>query len=159
MSDLVNFDMVLESYAAYLVAIHGITDEALALLKSLNEQLRHVDESYQYNVNYERELSGARDIHLQFHLMIARLSNNKILYEAIVTSRMKMRQYSSLTFKYRESSPSNEYRNTIAATHDELIKAITARDPESARAWMYTEIARAKETYLDCYENPFTVTR
>lgn len=154
MNDLLEYDALLESNAAKIVAHRGISAEELHILKDLNNALRNINKDFdREGIFIEQNLIGHRDTHLQFHLMIARLTDNKNLYEAITTTRMKMRQYSSLN-PFPNESPSYTYKHIIAVTHDSLIEAIENRLPEAAYAWMLTDILRAKSRYLNSYITP-----
>mgnify|MGYP001622862936 FL=1 len=159
MNSLLDFDVLLESHAAFLAAQTGISREHMDTLREINQRLRTADNSLRYDSRYEKDLVGVRDLHLQFHLMIARLSRNKYLYQAIVDVRSKLRQYSSLDAFPQDQTPAEYYRNIIAPCHDELLNAIENGDALSARAWMYTDAVRARSKYFHSYKNPYVVRR
>ena len=159
MSSLLDFDVLLESHAAFLAAQNGVSSEHMDTLREINERLRCVDSSLRYDSQYERDLMGVRDLHLQFHLMIARLSRNRYLYQSIVEVRSRLRQYSSLDTFPKDQTPAEYYRTMIVPCHEELLNAIEQGEAESARAWMYTDAVRAKSRYFHSYKNPYVVRR
>lgn len=153
MSDLIDTDALLESYAAALVAKKGISQEELSTLEELNDGLKNLNEC----AHFESDLLGVRDLHLQFHMMIARISDNKYIYKMIAKTRTSMRIFSSHKPFPKDSSPQNTYRNVIASSHDHIIQAIIRREPEIARAWMYTDVISAKDIYENSYVNPLLI--
>lgn len=159
MNSIIELDVLLESHAAYLAAKNGVSAEDLDILKELNDTLRNVDESFRYDSSFEKDLIGVRDTHFQFHLMIARISRNKYLYQTVTMLRSKLRQFSSLESFSNDLSPSSYYRTVIAPCHDNIISAIENREPESAQAWMYTDVIRSKSKYSNCYKNPYLSER
>ena len=159
MNSMIDLDVLLESHAAYLAARNGVSPENLEILKDLNRILRNVDESFRYDSAFEKDLIGVRDTHLQFHLMIARMSRNKYLYQTVAELRTKLRQYSSLESFPGDQTPSSYYRTIIVPCHEEIISAIENREPENARAWMYTDVIRSKSKYFNSYKNPYLIGR
>lgn len=159
MNSLLDFDALLESHAAFLAAQNGVSEEYMDTLREINENLRNLDPSIRYDSRYEKDLVGARDLHLQFHLLIARLSRNKYLYQSITDVRSKLRQYSSLDAFPADQTPAEYYRRTVVPCHEELLHAIEQRDPQTAQAWMYTDAIRSRSRYFNSYKNPYVVQR
>ena len=79
------------------------------------------DSSNQLNVY------GVRDLHMQFHLLIAKFSGNQFLYKEIVELRNIMRILrSDLVYS---SDRRGNYADFIAPLHQRIIGAIQRRSP------------------------------
>ena len=137
---LLFMDELLESTAARLAAT-AMSEEDLETLVELNDSMREF--SYGEQSIPDIRASGIRDLHMQFHLMIARASGNHFLYKYIVEVRHLMRMHQANQFVHQDT-----YSNEIAPCHDRLIEAIQARDPEGAELWMRVDIRSARNVYI-----------
>lgn len=143
--DLLFLDEMLEGKAAYLAARRGISEEDLSTLLELNDAIASyliADKSPTYMHMY-----GARDLHLQFHLMIAKLSGNRFMYKKIVELRNIMRMHKS-DLPYQEGYK-DKYSTTFAPLHHRIIEAIRCGNAEDAELFMRCDITSAKEAYWD----------
>ena len=137
---LLYMDEVLESTAAYLAATNG-SQEDIDTLFEINDTIRHF---HYESVKNNTELKGVRDLHLQFHLMIAKMSGNRFLYKEVVELRSLMRMHSN-----DEHARPSIYVDTITPCHDKLLEALNARDPEGAKLWMRVDLSLLKSIYSD----------
>ena len=144
-TDLIYLDSLLEGKAAYLAAERGVSQEDLSTLIEINDAIatyRDLPPSpTQLNV------CGVRDLHMQFHLLIAKFSGNRFLYKEIVELRNIMRILRSELVYSKERR--NDYADFIAPTHRQLIQAIQARCPEDAEIIVRYEISHGREIYAD----------
>lgn len=137
---LLYMDELLESTAAYLAAING-SQEDIDTLFEINEKIRAFHcESVKKNV----VLKGIRDLHLQFHLMIAKMSGNRFLYKEVVELRSLLRLHSNDGFVRPRT-----FADTIAPCHDKVLEALNARDPEGAKLWMMVDLSLRRDIYRD----------
>lgn len=129
--------LLLESEAAALAA-HNITDEAIAKLAELVEQMRVSD----------ADVAGKAD--QQFHQTIAEASNNAALVHTVVT-----------LWRMREEIPDVKATYAAVCTHDPLTRyqehraifdALKAHDSAGARAAMREHFQRLLETMLEATE-------
>lgn len=141
LDDLLFLCETLECKAAYLAAINA-TEEDISLLKDLNNQICTYHHKEHKEINYD--MYGVRDLHMQFHLLIAKCSKNDFLYKYIIQVRSLMRIYKS-----NKSVPENAYPKDIYPLHSNLIHAIENRDSELAEMCMKVEIRFAKERYMN----------
>lgn len=141
LSDLLFLCELLEGKSAFLAA-QNATEEDILLLKDLNNQLNTYNRKEKEDLNYD--IYGARDLHMQFHLLIAKCSCNELLYKFIVQIRNLMRLHKS-----HKLLPENAYPKDIYPLHDKIIKAIEDRDGDLAEMWMKIEIHSAREKYKD----------
>ena len=134
-----------EGKAAYLAASQGISEDDLSTLTEINDAIATYtdlpDSSNQLNVY------GVRDLHMQFHLLIAKFSGNQFLYKEIVELRNIMRILrSDLVYS---SDRRGNYADFIAPLHQCIIGAIQRRSPEEAELYMRYEINHSKEIYAN----------
>ena len=140
MASLLYMDELLENTAAYLAAING-SQEDIDTLFEINDKIRAFHcESVKKNVG----LKGIRDLHLQFHLMIAKMSGNRFLYKEVVELRSLLRLHSN-----DGSARPSDYADTVAPCHDKILEAMNARDPEGAKLWMEVDLTLRRDIYKD----------
>ncbi len=130
--DAVYLDELLECQAAYLAAQKGVSANDLELLHELNEAMYEMDWA---SIRKNRLRAYAyRDLSMQFHLLIAKTSGSRYLYEKITQLRRMKRMYRSS----EESEPhtvhfATEYRLQI---NQKLMAALAARDARTAEMLM-----------------------
>lgn len=155
---LLDYDLILETNGARLAACSTVSPEDIALLCDLNNRLRNINEHASYDSEYEKDLMAVRDAHLQFHLMVARLSKNHYIYEEVSRIRTKMRQFTAKNDPFPgQQSAYTTYRYVSAPIHDEIVNAIRNHDGETAYSCMYTDIFRSRSAYFDSYVNPMVI--
>ena len=142
-ANLLFMDEMLESTAAYLAAANS-SQEDLDTLIEINNRIRY---PYQ-GIKNEEGMKGIRDLHLQFHLMIARMSGNSFLYKDIVEIRGLMRMLSNDGY-----GRLSDYTNIVTPCHDKLLEAMGKGDQENARLWMKVDITLLKKIYMTCKIN------
>lgn len=148
--DLLYLDALLEGKAAYLAALHGISEEDLSTLTEINETIA----TYRSLPSSPTQLNfcGVRDLHMQFHLLIAKYSDNSFLYKQIVELRNIMRTLKS-ELVHTEKHRGN-YADFIAPIHRQLIEAIRLRCPEEAEVCIHYEIHHSREIYAESSIDP-----
>lgn len=139
-ANLLFMDELLESTAARLAAT-VMTEEDLETLMELNDSMREF--SYDEKDIPDIRANGIRDLHMQFHLMIARASGNHFLYKYVVEVRHLMRMHQANQYVHQTT-----YSDEIAPCHDHIIRAIRERDPEEAELWMRVDIRSARNVYI-----------
>lgn len=142
MMDILTLDMLLEGQAAYQTALNGISDDDMDTLYTINHMIagyRTLNESVNAS-NY-----GVRDLHMQFHLLIAKYADNRFLYKEIVSIRNIMRSLQSAAV-YEERNIHN-YSDFVAPTHQKILRAIQDKDPDEARMMMQYEISQSRDIY------------
>lgn len=142
MMDLLTLDMLLEGQAAYQTALNGISDDDMDALLTLNHMIAsytNLDETVDAS-NY-----GVRDLHMQFHLLIAKYADNRFLYKEIVSVRNIMRSLQSSAVY--EDSKRHNYSDFVAPTHMKILQAIQDRDPQTAQLLMRYEISQSRDVY------------
>ena len=134
-------DELLEGTAARLAA-SVMSEEDLETLVEINDSMREF--SYEEQNVPDIRANGIRDLHMQFHLMVARASGNHLLYKFIVEVRHLMRMHQANQYVHQDT-----YSNDIAPNHDRLIAALRARDAEGAELWMRVDIRDARQAYIN----------
>lgn len=138
-ASLLYLDEILESTAAALAAATA-TEEDIDTLAEINDTLREFSpEKWCDNL----DAAAIRDLHLQFHTLIAKMSGNRYLYKAIVELRSIMRMH-----RNDDICRLSAYPEEIAPCHDHLLRAFYNHDVEGARMWMQVDIHSAREVYL-----------
>ncbi len=152
----IEYHAMLEAKGAFYCAMKGLAPSKIQILRELNQQISEVDKSLSYNSRHEKDLMSVRDAHLQFHMMIAKLSGNEQLYKEVSSFRLRMRQFSTKKGMPTDVAPWIMYKYVFAAAHEEVIRAIEERNPYAAEAWMYTDVIRTKDKFDDAYLNPYS---
>lgn len=114
----------LEALAARLAAIN-LTPLQAAQIESLHEKLAAEAGKTEPDV---RSLAA---MNFEFHRAIAQATRNKFLFEALAKIYDAMGRFAQSAFQHRERTPS------LVAEHQQLVAALSARDPVRAE-----EIAR-----------------
>lgn len=141
--DLIELDALLEGRAAYLAARNGVSGDDLDTLTEINDTIANYKDLTQNSQDLKDY--GVRDLHMQFHLMIAKCSTNTFLYKEIISTRNIMRSlHSNLGHTKKHQG---DFANIIAPAHEHIIDAIRNRKPEDAELYMRYEVTRAKFMY------------
>ncbi len=134
LNDIYEFRCAVECAAAELAAAKGVDAESLRKLAELSLVTCSPD---------DRE-SCVRFIEADtaFHMLIARLSRNQMLLQAVGEARSQMERimFAAIDINYYGEAPGREHR--------EILKAVEERDPEGARQHMYDHIIQSKDKVL-----------
>jgi GntR family transcriptional regulator, rspAB operon transcriptional repressor len=133
-NDVYEFRCAVECCAAELAAMKAPDPELIRKLSELSQLSCSPD---------DRE-SCVRFIEADtlFHITIARLSRNQMLFQAVSEARSQMERimFAAIDINYYGEVPSREHR--------EILKAIQDRDPEQARKRIYEHIMQSKDKIL-----------
>ena len=134
LNDIYEFRCAVECAAAELAARKGADPETLRKLNELS----------QVTCSPEDRESCVRFIESDtaFHMIIARLSRNQMLIQAISEARSQMERimFAAIDINYYGEAPGHEHRA--------ILKAIEERDGEAARREMYDHIIQSKDKVL-----------
>jgi DNA-binding FadR family transcriptional regulator len=111
--------VLLEPELAAMAAV-SITDAALARLGQALDRM----------TDLEVDPDGYLEADLEFHMEICRAGNNRILERIMYSARWL------LTASRRVTNAATEDLHVATAAHTQIHEALTARDPEAARAAM-----------------------
>ena len=139
--DLLALDELLEGEAVRLAALTGVPEDILDTLEELNDAMS----SYHLGGGSPLAENGVRDLHMQFHLLIAKSSGNEHLYRAIVSTRNLMRALHSKAASNERNR--DNYEKVLAPLHRKIIDAIRSRNPDTAQLCMRYELLLSKEIY------------
>jgi len=134
LNDIYEFRCAVECEAAHLAASKGASPEILHKLSQLAAVTCRAD----------NRASCVRFIEADtaFHSLVARLSRNQMLIQAVHEARSQMERimFAAIDIDYYGEAPGREHR--------EILKAIRDRDPEKARQRMFEHIAQSKDKVL-----------
>lgn len=134
--ELLRARQVLESAIAAAAAL-TVTDEQIAALREALEQ-------------EERDIAerrGSYEGDARFHHILAEGTQNAALVAA-VEQLWAMRQNSELWNRLHTRIFDDSYRRGWSADHYEILSAIEARDPDSARAAMWRHLGNVSRTLM-----------
>lgn len=148
-SDLLVLVELLEGKAACFAAQRA-KPEDIVLLRDLNRQR----EAFLHERPYEDD-DCVRDIHLQMHLMVAKMSGNSFLYREIAELRSLMRMFRagdgiSKGFVSSAKGPMHE----LTFTHEKIIDALEAKDSTEAELWTRIDIRQTAGLYVSRVSTP-----
>jgi DNA-binding GntR family transcriptional regulator len=133
-NDVYEFRCAVECLTADRAARNGVDTESL---KQLSEfaQVSYTDGDPE---SYGRFIVADTS----FHVNIARLSRNQMLYRAVLDARTQMERimYAAMNVQY--------YGDLAWREHQQILKAIQDRNPEQARRLMYDHIIQSKAEIL-----------
>lgn len=134
LNDIYEFRCAVECAAAELAAMKGADAESLRKLGELAQVTCSPDDRDSCVKFIESDTA--------FHVMIARLSRNQMLVQAVGEARSQMERimFAAIDINYYGEAPGREHR--------EILKAIQERDPEGARQQMYEHIIQSKDKVL-----------
>lgn len=128
--NLLEVRLALESETAYYAASRGTDDHFQQLEEIINKMQSAIENP-----------KGFAPLDLEFHLIIARASDNEIMHELLMMIRGQLER--SL-FKVL-SIPGGG--NLALQQHKKIYEAIRKRDPEGAKSYMREHIKSALERY------------
>lgn len=133
-NDIYEFRSAVECLTADRAARNGMDSESL---KQLTEcaQVSYTDGDPE---SYSRFIEADTI----FHVSIARLSCNQMLFRAVVDARTQMERimYAAMNVRY--------YGDSAWREHQQILKAIQERKPDRARKLMYDHIIQSKAEIL-----------
>jgi DNA-binding FadR family transcriptional regulator len=129
--------LLVESEAAALAA-HNITDEAVAKLSELIDQMRSGDEP------------TANEADEKFHLTIAEASNNAAMLHSVKTLWLMREELPEVKATYEAVCVQDAESRT--EEHLAVFNALKARDPAGARAAMREHFQRLMASMLEAAE-------
>jgi GntR family transcriptional regulator, rspAB operon transcriptional repressor len=134
LNDIYEFRCAVECAAAELAARKGADAESLRKLNELAQVTCSPDDRESCVRFIESDTA--------FHMIIARLSRNQMLIQAISEARSQMERimFAAIDINYYGEAPGREHRA--------ILKAIEERDPEAARREMYEHIIQSKDKVL-----------
>jgi len=134
LNDIYEFRCAVEGEAAQLAASKGASPELLHKLSELAAVTCRADNRSSCVRFIEADTA--------FHTLVARLSRNQMLIQAVAEARSQMERimFAAIDIDYYGEAPSREHR--------EILKAIRDRDPERARQRMFEHIAQSKDKVL-----------
>lgn len=133
-NDVYEFRSAVECLTADRAARNGVDPESLKQLCEF-AQVRYTNGDPQ---SYGRFI----DADTSFHVGIARLSRNQMLFRAVVDARTQMERimYAAMNVQY--------YGDLAWREHQQILKAIQERNPDQARRLMYKHIIQSKDKIL-----------
>ena len=134
LNDIYEFRSAVECAAAELAAVKGGSAEALKQLDNLRQ--------ISYSQGDRRSCTRFIEADTAFHLGIARLTRNQMLFEAVHEARSQMERImlAAIDINYFGEMPKQEHMN--------ILKAIKDRDPVRARRAMHDHIMQSKDKVL-----------
>lgn len=129
--EVLEFRKLLEPQIASLAA-RNITDEDISLLREkLNEQKAVIAEG------------GSGSAHdAEFHLLIAKATGNRVLYEVLIRIHDIVSESRDFTLQ------TEERRDWAVMTHERVLEALVNRDPEAAFREMHAHIDYVEQIAL-----------
>jgi DNA-binding GntR family transcriptional regulator len=139
LNDLYEFRAALEGACAELAARKGAPAEAIAELHRLGE----IEFSRDDRESYERFVKADT----AFHVLLAELSRNKLLLQAVHDVRCQMERimYAAIDLDYYGELPTRE--------HAGIVEAIQRQEAETARRLMQEHIYISKDKVLQLANN------
>jgi len=135
LTEMYEYRAAVECACAELAAAKGANP---ALLKQL-EELAHTENKAEDRESYVRFISADT----AFHLTLARLARNQLLFNAVQSVRCQMERimYAAIDIGYYGELPVDE--------HCHIVEAIVKREPARARQLMYDHIFGSKAKVID----------
>ncbi len=114
---------IVETGIAPLAALRATEQDIAALRSSVHAMREHLD-----------DIEVFLDLDLTFHLTLADMTNNAMLYEMLLSIRELMRQFIHDNLAQPGSTAA------ALAEHEHMLRAIEQRDPEKAREAMLAHL-------------------
>ncbi len=146
--DLLEFRHALEGMAAYYAALRGQPEDYQALQQALDQL------PYAPDRGDERPLAEALG---QFYVIMARASHNMVLLHVMTT--MQSMLVDNIERNLCMLAEYSDVHQDLARQRSEIVRAITARDPEAARQACYTHLAFIETTLLAINQRDSRVQR
>jgi GntR family uxuAB operon transcriptional repressor len=134
--ELLRARQVLESAIAATAALSVSEDQIDQMREALEQEERDMDER-----------RGSYEGDKRFHALVAEATQNEALVAAMA-QLWSLRQASALWSRLHSRIFDEGYRRSWAADHHEILTAIEARDPESARAATWRHLGNVSRTLL-----------
>lgn len=134
--ELLRARQVLESAIAANAALNVTGEQIEAMREALFQEERDI-----------MERRGSYEGDQRFHQLLAEATQNDALV-ATMEQLWAMRQSSELWNRLHSRIFDDSYRRSWAADHHEILAAIEARDPESARAATWRHLGKVSQTLL-----------
>ena len=134
LNDIYEFRAAVECEAAELAASKGGNPELLRKLAELSLVTCSVDD--------QKSCIRFIEADTAFHTIVARLSRNQMLVQAVSEARCQMERimFAAIDINYYGEAPAREHR--------EIVKAIQQRNSQLARQRMYEHIMQSKDKVL-----------
>lgn len=133
--DILEIRMILECESAYYAAKRG-SDEDFAELKEILKGMEKVAKDKE-----KLDIEGFLNLDVSFHLAIAKVMQNQIVYHLFSTIRKLMRHYS------QSGMTKQEDLIEIYHEHAEIVAAIVERDADKAKEAMHAHIVNSNARY------------
>lgn len=154
MEALLNCNLLLQPQIARLAANQDQRPEDLELLKELNHQLQAIAESLPDEDDWkEKDMIAVRDLHLQFHLLLSKMSKNKILYQTSSDTNMKLRSFRANDKVAKLIRPRQHFLHFSVPIHNAIIMALEQHDGETAHNVLYTELYMNRIAFTESIQN------
>ncbi len=134
--ELLRARQVIESAIAAAAALTVTDDQIAAMREALEQEERDI-----------AERRGSYEGDARFHHILAEATQNAALVAA-VEQLWAMRQSSELWSRLHTRIFDDGYRRSWSADHYEILSAIEARDPDSARAAMWRHLGNVSRTLM-----------
>lgn len=133
-----------------LLRARQVLESAIAATAALSVSDDQIDEMRVALELEERDIMDRRGSYegdKRFHTLLAEATHNDALV-ATMDQLWSMRQASELWNRLHSRIFDDDYRRAWAADHNEILTAIEARDPESARAATWRHLGNVSRTLL-----------
>jgi|26BtaG_2_1085354.scaffolds.fasta_scaffold00158_20 GntR family uxuAB operon transcriptional repressor len=133
-----------------LLRARQVLESAIASAAALNVSDEQIDDMRQALDQEERDISDRRGSYegdKRFHALLAEATQNDALI-ATMEQLWSLRLASALWNQLHSRIFDDDYRRSWAADHHEILAAIEARDPESARAATWRHLGNVSRTLL-----------
>ena len=127
--DLIETRLMLESHTAYLAAVKATAED----LEQAREAVRRMQASLADPAQYLEH-------DLQFHLTIARATQNSILQSLLSTTRGYLQAWIRETLTQSSNGVSGKRARLSITEHKRILRALKDRDPDGARKAMAAHI-------------------
>ncbi|MDT0593519.1 GntR family transcriptional regulator [Aestuariibacter sp. P117] len=150
--DLLEFRHSLEGMAAFYAALRGNENDHLALQAALDNI---------YCIDYKEHPDDEAKALADFYMVMAKASQNMVLVQVMQAMRLMLIDNikQNLNMLRQGLSPEKNVEATIAQHRAEIIAAIVARNPQSARDASHKHLSFVEKTLLEINQNQADVQR
>jgi GntR family transcriptional repressor for pyruvate dehydrogenase complex len=132
LSYIVEARFTIESVIAGCAVTRKRDDDLLALKQALENHIEQANLLIEGKADY----TGCLDADEQFHLCIAKMASNPILYNILQALLKLSRPYRSRTLKDMQNAQSSQHVNQTRMAHENIFRSILSGDPIEARKAM-----------------------